>query len=547
MNAALGACPREGGDRLDGLRLKEAYALLREGEVEAAICLVNTLRISQQLEKEVLMFYDEAGLSSGKLPILEQRLSAKLEEISRDSPSLAESLSIIHQLLELHYRKSEATSQCLISLKAEVLNEALAKLGQQTNNALIAQDAHIQRLEEERKVTQQTLSSLRVKVEALTEDLVKAEQASSHKIDQDRIQSLEQDIKQVKRAQDRQNISLDEKLNEVEAATQQTLNRLWGDVEDLLRYLDQTLSQCKQAQLAQEAMLQRLVEQAERTEAYAFTLSRELGETKHSLQDTREALYHRQEVPLPAFIYSYTEDTDQLHRTNQVSGEQLSHQVPSYIFKRGCCWSEVPGGSLLITGGGYPAVSEVVRIDVGTFEVSSQRDMHTPRRAHAAVYHSQHAYVLGGNDFRSLSECERYVCAENRWETLPSLPRACFGLSGVVVEKSLYALGGAVGLTTALDLVQKLSLESLTWKLMQLRLPQADSGIPCFKLRDTEVYLVVKKTLCSFTGLEVRFLSTLTEDMKSWFGASYYSGGILYCSNDVGAARSLEIGSLTGV
>jgi hypothetical protein len=30
MNEALGACPREGGDRLDGLRLKEAYALLRE-------------------------------------------------------------------------------------------------------------------------------------------------------------------------------------------------------------------------------------------------------------------------------------------------------------------------------------------------------------------------------------------------------------------------------------------------------------------------------------------------------------------------------------
>jgi hypothetical protein len=28
-----------------------------------------------------------------------------------------------------------------------------------------------------------------------------------------------------------------------------------------------------------------------------------------------------------------------------------------------CCWSEVSGGSLLITGGGPPAVKEVVRID----------------------------------------------------------------------------------------------------------------------------------------------------------------------------------------
>jgi hypothetical protein len=63
MNAALGACPRKGGHRLDGLRLKEAYALLREGEVETAICLVKTLSISPRLEVEVLRFYDEAGLS----------------------------------------------------------------------------------------------------------------------------------------------------------------------------------------------------------------------------------------------------------------------------------------------------------------------------------------------------------------------------------------------------------------------------------------------------------------------------------------------------
>jgi hypothetical protein len=121
-----------------------------------------------------------------------------------------------------------------------------------------------------------------------------------------------------------------------------------------------------------------------------------------SLQDT---LYH--EVILPTFIYKH--NTDQLHRTSLVTGEHSSHRVPSYTFKRGCCWSEVPGGSLLITGG-WPAVREVVRIDVWTFEVSPQPHMLTPRRMHAAVYHTQHLYVLGGlNSTRYLSECERYV------------------------------------------------------------------------------------------------------------------------------------------
>jgi hypothetical protein len=177
----------------------------------------------------------------------------------------------------------------------------------------------------------------------------------------------------------------------------------------------------------------------------------------------------------------------------------------------------VPGGSLLITGGrneDNSSVREVVRIDTRReFAVSNCPPMLTPRKSHAAVYHTPHLYIIGGHYSSFLSECERYVCAENRWETMPPLPKACSGTSGVVLESSLYALGG-YGRST-LDLVQKLSLESLTWELMQFRLPFASYGIPCFKLSDTEVYLVVKNTLCSFTALEVRPLKTLTEDIQS--------------------------------
>jgi hypothetical protein len=110
--------------------------------------------------------------------------------------------------------------------------------------------------------------------------------------------------------------------------------------------------------------------------------------------------------------------------------------VPSYTFKQGCCWSEVPGGSLLITGGDCPAVREVVRIDTRReFAVVHCPPMLTPRYSHAAVYHTPHLYVLGGdNGSNALRECERYVCAENRWEALPSLPRAFCRASGVVVQ-----------------------------------------------------------------------------------------------------------------
>jgi hypothetical protein len=160
------------------------------------------------------------------------------------------------------------------------------------------------------------------------------------------------------------------------------------------------------------------------------------------------------------------------------------------------------------------------------------------------VYHTPLLYILGGRNESFLSECERYVCAENRWEALPPLPRACSDTSGVVVESSLYALGGYDGFYLV-DLVQKLSLESLTWELMQFRLPSTGYAMPCFKLRGTEVYLVVNQTLCSFTAFEVRPLKTLTENIQSWFGVSYYHRGTLYCSSCEGAVRSYKIGSLS--
>jgi hypothetical protein len=113
-------------------------------------------------------------------------------------------------------------------------------------------------------------------------------------------------------------------------------------------------------------------------------------------------------------------------------------------------------------------------------------------------------------------------------------------MSGVGVERSLYALGGSD--ESYLDLVQKLCLESLTWEVMQLRLPYAGWGIACFKLRDTEVYLVINKTLYSFTALQVRPFKTLSENVHSWFGVSYYHRGVLYCSSDEGAVRNYVIG-----
>jgi hypothetical protein len=247
----------------------------------------------------------------------------------------------------------------------------------------------------------------------------------------------------------------------------------------------------------------------------------------------------------PKFIYAYTEGTRTLYMTNLLTGEKCYHLIRRYQFKYNSCWSELPGGSLLITGGGnYASVGEVFKIEtLREWAVSTQPPMCTARQSHAVVYHSQYLYVLGGvNQNYCLSECERYVCAESRWEELPALLIACSAMSAVVLDNRLYVLGGSIT-TRYLDTVQKLSLDSLTWKLMRLKLPQAASGFPCFKT-DNQVYLLIKETLYSFTPQQVKPIKTVPQGIEC--STSYYSRGTLYYSSYSEIER-LEIGELTNL
>jgi hypothetical protein len=98
---------------------------------------------------------------------------------------------------------------------------------------------------------------------------------------------------------------------------------------------------------------------------------------------------------------------------------------------------------------------------------------------------------------------------------------AVAAMSAVEVENSVYALGGDAK-RRLLDTVQKLSLDSLSWELMRLKLPHADCAFPCFKT-DTLVILVIKKTLYSFTPLQVKAVKTLPESI--FCSSSYYSRG----------------------
>jgi hypothetical protein len=250
----------------------------------------------------------------------------------------------------------------------------------------------------------------------------------------------------------------------------------------------------------------------------------------------------------PVFVYSFAEQSHFVHRIRLSTGEQSTHQLISLAFRHGCCLSEVYGGSLLVTGGGgVLGTTSVERIDVmREFAVYEQAPMLVPRLLHSAVSHAQHLYVLGAYNTYRLKECERYVCTQNRWESIPPLPKACGLASGVVVKGSLYALGG-IGWINSLDLIQKLNLQELTWELLEVRLPSPGYGLPCFKTKDSQICFVVEGGLYSISPqtVQVQLMSTVSADIKSYVGPSYYSRGTLYCSNFGGETAYIEIGRKT--
>jgi hypothetical protein len=254
----------------------------------------------------------------------------------------------------------------------------------------------------------------------------------------------------------------------------------------------------------------------------------------------------------PLFIYSYSYVINVLFMTNLQTGEEYYIQVPTHQFLVGCTLTELPGGSLFVTGGDPiasmpftgedPAVRDVVRIDTRReYAVSHLPPMRTARYFHCAVYHSQYLYVAGGYVLSTdLHSCERYSFAEKRWTRLPPLPQSRFWMNGVAKWGSLYIVGGSYREGYS-DLIMKMSFDQLTWEVLRTKLPRVDKSMALFT-HDNQIYFVVNDSLYSLQPLQ--YIKTFPKEITSFFGPSFYRHGFLYCSVWSGEAERTEIGSL---
>jgi len=251
---------------------------------------------------------------------------------------------------------------------------------------------------------------------------------------------------------------------------------------------------------------------------------------------------------LPQYIYSFKENSSVLFQTALSTGKTRKESVDNHTFKVGSVWCEVAGGDIYFTGGriGWNVVDEAVRVSGSSLEVNPKAPMLSARCDHGSVYHMDYLYAIGG--LGSYQKCERLLVREDRWEALQTLPRECFGVSVAVVRKtqSLYALGVEFEENRYLGLVQRLSLRSLTWEVMPIKLPGAALDIVCFRHGESKVWFVVSEKLYCLNALTEGSISFVRKvgNLVSKSGPSYYLRGNLYCPILDKAAKKHVIGSI---
>lgn len=251
---------------------------------------------------------------------------------------------------------------------------------------------------------------------------------------------------------------------------------------------------------------------------------------------------------MPESAFSYDIRTNLLHRRRLDTGEVSSHGLGAFTFKWGCVWCLLPGGDIVITGGGFTSTNEATNIcSHKDFAVTLKPPMLTARSGHGAVHNRGYLYVIGGANGRYLNECERFDCTQNRWEALEPLPEAYCSMSVLVLEAtdSLYALGGFLDQGSH-DQINRLCLVSLRWYELKLKLPSAHNSIACFKLEESQAYFLIEKSLYAFAPLtnSITHVAAVKESVTSQCGPSYYAKGTLYCSGYFGTVRELNLGTL---
>lgn len=248
----------------------------------------------------------------------------------------------------------------------------------------------------------------------------------------------------------------------------------------------------------------------------------------------------------PSCIYSYRRNSHKLYKTQIATGEVSILYLSAFEFNSGCFWNLLPSGVVFITGGYNSGSVHIIEVH-RDFAVVSKSGMSSSRWLHCGVFYLDAVYVLGGicNDC-ILTNCERYIFDEDRWDPVAPLLQGGTEMSGIAAANCLYVMGGYSVGDALMPSIQRLSLYLMCWELLQVQLPSLGPRVPCFTMQEKGIIIAANQGLY-FLDLKsdiIVKLGVMEDNSSSVCGPSYYRSGILYTSSDSGPASQSKIGEL---
>ena len=114
------------------------------------------------------------------------------------------------------------------------------------------------------------------------------------------------------------------------------------------------------------------------------------------------------------------------------------------------------------------AIDEVYKYNSRTNSVLQLMSMGVARAYCAAVFYDNLVFAIGGKFANTF--CEKYFIEENRWEYIPSMLHERFDLSAVVLNHTIYVVGGEPRRFFG-NLIEKFDILREIWEEVPTRLP----------------------------------------------------------------------------
>mmetsp|Transcript_19107 Transcript_19107/g.34775 ORF Transcript_19107/g.34775 Transcript_19107/m.34775 type:complete len:281 (-) Transcript_19107:1536-2378(-) len=263
-----------------------------------------------------------------------------------------------------------------------------------------------------------------------------------------------------------------------------------------------------------------------------------------------------EDVMQPDKLYSYDSNTSRLY-ISKVYCEPRYVRIPS-ISLRGC-WCNISKRGLVICGGrdtssSLNASSSVWLLDsLLEYVVLELPSMFSLRAGHGVVFYDGYIYAIGGctitgNQRTCLSSSERFSIKGNAWENLEDLPKAVAGISPIVHKGKIYAFGGTVDgdmtifeeATDCTNAIQVLDLDSLSWKQLELCIPENEYWIPCFHAAG-KLFFINGDQIYRFEEDSYTVTGKADNAPRNFGGPCFYIGTTLVCAGHVSPASQYEI------